>query len=75
MLYYNYISDNRHSWNKRRVEELGQEIVERKEHIEEIDGFFPKLKERLAIRKLKKRQYIHGEEVLRYEYLNRNKRY
>lgn len=69
-----HISDNRHSWNVRRVEELQVEIALKEKELEETEGFFARSKVRSEIKKMERRQIKHGEEVLRYEYNRKNNR-
>ena len=69
-----HISDNRHSWNVRRVEELQVEIALKEKELRETEGFFARSKVRSEIKKMERRLSKHGEEVLRYEYNRRNNR-
>lgn len=69
---YMHISDNRHEWNVRRVEEMQTEIEDQKKVVSEAEGFFNKMREKRVLRKLIKRQRKHGEEVFQYE-TNRNR--
>ena len=66
------ISPNRHSWNVRRVVELQDEIAKQEQKINNIEGFFKKLKERRVLRQMVRRLVQHGSEVLEYEYEIRN---
>lgn len=63
-----YISDNRYEWSVRRVDEINKEIKERTSQLKNIKGFWARVKTRLHIRKLNKQLFMHGEEVLQYEY-------
>lgn len=69
-----HISDNRHSWNVRRVEELQVEIALKEKELKEAQGFFERSKVRSEIKKMERRQIKHGEEVLRYEFSRKNNR-
>ena len=46
-----HISDNRHSWNVRRVEELQVEIALKEKELRETEGFFARSKVRSEIQK------------------------
>jgi len=62
-----YISDNKHEFNVRRVNELEKELKEFEEKLENATGFFNRLKIKRAIKKINKQLKIHNDEIFLYE--------
>lgn len=62
-----HISDNKHEFNVRRVEELSKELNEYEEKLKTANGFFNKLKIRKAIKKIEKQLKDHNDEIFLYE--------
>lgn len=62
------ISDNKHEFNVRRVEEINEAILEKEAELKNIEGFVKTIKVKLELRRLYKQINIHGTEVLRYEH-------
>lgn len=71
-LHKTHISPNRHSWNLRQVETLGKEINSLERELRTAKGLIHRLRLKSKLRSLTKRQNSHGEEVLSYEYSNKN---
>ena len=63
-----HISPNRHAWNVRRVVEMQDEIAKQEQKINNVEGFFKKMKEKRVLRRMVRRLQKHGSEVLEYEY-------
>ncbi|HHT55591.1 MAG TPA: hypothetical protein GX012_03415 [Acholeplasma sp.] len=64
----NYISQNKHEYNVRRMDELISKLNKKEKELKTVTGFFNTLKLKLEIRKLYKVLETHGSEVLDYEY-------
>lgn len=62
-----YISDNKHEFNVRRVNELEKELQEFEKKFKNANGFFNKMKIKRAIKKIQKQLKIHNDEIFLYE--------
>lgn len=62
-----HISDNKHEFNLRRVEELTLELENMENKLKEEKNFFKKFKIRRIIRKIKKQLKTHNDEIILYE--------
>lgn len=63
-----HISQNKHEYNVRRIEELNKMIKEKESELKKADGFFQTFLIKHDLRKLHKQLNIHGTEVLEFEY-------
>lgn len=69
---FRHISQNKHEYNVRRMDEINEVIKEKELELENAEGFFQTFVIKLELRKLYKELNNHGTEVLEYEYLNAN---
>lgn len=70
-----HISQNKHEFNMRRVEELNIQILNKEKELRNSEGFLAKFKLRNEIKKLYKSLNNHGNEVLEFEYRQLNSLY
>jgi len=66
----NYISQNKHEYNVRRMDELISKINKKEKELKSTEGFFKTFKLKSEIRRLYRVLRSHGNEVLEYEYIN-----
>lgn len=64
-----HISQNKHEYNVRRINELNEVIREKELQLKKANGFFQTFLIKHDLRKLHKQLNIHGTEVLEFEYL------
>lgn len=69
---YRHISQNKHEFNVRRMDELNEVIKEKELELKKANGFFQTLVIKAELRKLYKQLNNHGTEVLEFEYYNAN---
>lgn len=69
---YRYISQNKHEYNVRRMDEINEQIKEKELELKNASGFFHTFVLKSELRKLYKDLNAHGTEVLEYEYFNSN---
>lgn len=62
-----HISENKHEFNVRRVNELSKELDEFEKKLSSTNGFFNRLKIKRTIRKLNKQLKTHNEEIFLFE--------
>lgn len=70
-----YISQNKHEFNVRRVDELNKEILAKESELKNTKGFLAKFKLRIEIKNLYRTLNDHGNEVLAFEYRQNNSLY
>lgn len=62
-----HISDNKHEFNLRRVDELASELTLLEKDLENTNGFFNRLKVKKKIKKVNKQIDTHANEISFYE--------
>ncbi|MCR1808968.1 hypothetical protein [Haploplasma modicum] len=62
-----HISDNKHEFNLRRVEELSKEMTEKENELKSTKGFFNVRKIKKELKKINAQIEVHAEEISEFE--------
>lgn len=62
-----HVSDNKHEFNLRRVDELSLELTKLENELEKTKGFFNRFKVSRQIKKLNREINAHAAEIVIYE--------
>lgn len=62
-----HISDNKHEFNLRRVEELSKEMTEKENELKSTKGFFNVRKIKKELKKINAQIEVHAKEISEFE--------